>query len=341
LADRLIAFGDALVQSDWYRQIGFEYGVGPAAGSLHLIGPAIPPGTPAVDRPAAERYVQQVLDATRSAIVADGRSIFLLYLPGGVDGVENIGCGGGSTGHHASFGSLGDAIGVIQRCPGTTGTLLDLTTDLASHEVAEAVTDTSDGFRLPRAPGPPWKSSPWATYNGARNEYQPNIENADLCNGTRIREGAFLYQRSYSIAQAALGSDPCVPALPIPYYSVSTDDDWFVASPGQTTTIPLTGWSSAPAEPWVVSTALLAGPGEALGFSARIVSDTETQVRGVSHPTVQNAGTASLQIVIPATAPSGAWATFYVNSFRFDGNGQRPPPGEDVVHRWLVGVHVP
>jgi hypothetical protein len=266
-ATKLFAFGDALVQSDWFEQMGGEYGVGPARGSYHLVGPE--PTESLTNRPAYLAYLDAALASDPAAPRPDGHTMYVEYLP----------CSSEGGGHHTAYGTLGDALAIIDQCDG-------IGMAAASHEIAEAVTDTSvpqpsggyvDGFRLPKLPDgtPMWPGAPWLTYNLGWDVdvYQPNVENADLCGGTHMITNGFLYQRSFSNVAAMAGGDPCVPALPIPYYSTTTEQDWYAGAEGSTVTIPITGWSTAPTADWQVTASVMRNR-PALAYSANVDATT-------------------------------------------------------------------
>ena len=340
MADSLFAFGDVLVVSAWYTTMGGEYGVGAAASSVHITAPPLPTTTP-LDRAAVEDYLHAAIAGAESPPEPDGRTMYVLYLSDGIDLDDDIACGS-VNGHHAPFGDLGDGFAVVNRCQGDARSMLEAVTVAGSHEIAEAVTDTDDGWHLPIPPAVPgWQieATPWLSYNGPNNPYQPHVEIGDLCNDTRFTEGGFVFQRTFSDAAAAAGEDPCVPHLAIPYYSVSTPQDWFAGQPGETVSIPVAGWSSAPTEDWFVTVALKSPTRE--GFAVATRSDTTTTVGGTTLEMVNDARVITLDVTIPASAASGDRATMYLESARVDADGIIGPVGDDLAHRWMVGVYVP
>jgi hypothetical protein len=339
LADELFAFGDALVESDWLTAIGDEYGVGQGA-AVAVTGPELVAAEP-LDRAAVEAYIASAIEGDGS-LAPDGRSVYALYLPAGVDLIGDEECSDGPDGHHAAFGELGDGFAVVPRCQGIFASALEQLTLIGSHEIAEAITDTTDGWHIERPPETPgwrWTASPWLGYNGPSNAYQPNVENADLCNGTRVVEGDFAYQRSFSNRAAAAGEDPCVPHLEVQYVGVSTASDWYEAEAGGAIEIPVGGWSSAPAEDWIVTQRRQGGtPGWT--FAGRLSGPRTTTVEGTTFQLINDGDEATLTVTVPPDAPVGSWQTFYLTSFRLDADGDRGPPGDDYGHSWVVGVHV-
>ena len=164
-------------------------------------------------------------------------------------------------------------------------------------------------------------------------------ESGDFCVGTRYREGAFYYQRVYTNGAVAAGGDPCVPGLDVPYYNTHTEKGWYGVT--GTTKISVTGWSTDKVGDWVV-TAFVAGHGSSNGAPALTLNGTgSTIVGGSAFPTLNDGRVVTLGVTFPPGSPPGSYATILIHSFRFDASGQRPPPGEDYAHSWVVGVWVP
>jgi hypothetical protein len=335
LEQQLFQFGNELVQGTWYQQAVGEYGVGSATTSVAAEGAALAPNT-VLTMAQLQDYVTTTIGARNDAI-PDGHTFYLVFLPPQVSlaGVPNNACNGHG-GSHRAFGQLGDGWAQVQRCEGG----LDHITTVASHEVVEGVTDTDlKGWAVRRAPGtPPWTGSVWTTYEGG--EEAPNLENGDLCAQTHVREGSFLYQRSFSNAAATMPGDPCVPALPLPYYNTGSSADWFAGTPGQQATITLTGWSTAPTEDWAVQVTRASSSDPATPLVSSVHSATTMQAGGNEYPMINNAGTAELDIDVPTDAVSGWWVSVFVYSFHVNADGSRVP-NEDWAHQTMMGVYVP
>src|SRR5262249_7559416 len=154
----------------------------------------------------------------------DGKTMYLVYLPDGAHIASNPAGVCFPNGYHNTFGMMGDQFGVVMGCTGGFfESRLQAMTIVGSHEVIEAATDPKNGYYLAAAhPQRPWLDSPWIHL-----EADTFVENADMCIGTRVREGDFFYQRNLSNIGAARGEDPCAPGLSMAYYSVTTDQDWF------------------------------------------------------------------------------------------------------------------
>jgi hypothetical protein len=247
----LFAFADAAVTSKWFSAVTQEYGVAPPLPTAaHLTGAAFPSGTAPLADADVATYIQDTLAATANAPNPDGHTLYLVYLPGGVDLANNVKCAGpGPSGYHHKYGTAGDGFAVIQQCQGGFETGIEQLTIVGSHEIAEAATDSGLGWRMaiPASTVPVWMSDPWLEYEDSRI-----TEDGDLCIDTRILEGDFYYQRAFSNAAAAAGGDPCLPPLGIPYYGATTAKPWYSAIAGSTLEVLISGWSTAPASDWIV-----------------------------------------------------------------------------------------
>jgi hypothetical protein len=239
-------------------------------------------------------------------------------------------------GFHRTFGDRGDGLAVVQRCPIAPGARrIDQLTRVASHEIAEAATDTGLGFALVLPPGTPPQAFPVET----EIEGTGVAEIGDLCTGTAFREGAFLYQRIFSNSAARTAGDFCIPALPTPYFNTSAAQDWFAGGASSTVNVPLTGWSTAPTASWIVLPRLLATSDRNLPFTATVSSPTSRTVAGTTFATVNNGGGATLSVTVPSGAPSGAFVVVLLESIQLDENDR--VVGPDLFHPWPVGVFVP
>jgi hypothetical protein len=317
LEQSLFDFGDALIASDWWRVVGGEYGLGAAAGSARIVGPAI--GADVADHDLFT-YLDNVIQSHNGPF-KNGNTLYLLYLPSGIsvisNDVVNTDCklyGG----YHRAFGLKGDNMAVIQRC--SADEPLEQLTATASHEVIEAATDpTGRGFSAGLPPRTqPWTASVWQSYF-----LRGRAEVGDLCDGTRIVEGAFTYQRVFSNRAAAGGGDPCLPAIGDPYYNVNPMREWYPVAAGQSIWVSTRGWSTAPATPWNVSTGL---QGSIVGFGAGSPSVAVT---------VQNDTFIDFTVSAPPEATSGSYAVIETYSQPI------PPIGSDLYHLQTVGVYVP
>jgi hypothetical protein len=316
LHDALLAFGDALVASHWLTSVAAAYGLAPTGTSVHVDGPSL-------DGNVTEDDIRSYVQQTAGSQLAHPHAVYLLYLPPGatvvVGGVANCGCNALGAAHTA-LDDQGNALAYVQRCSLSDN---DSVTRLASHEVAEAMTDTGKGFRLEQ-PSPPWSGTPWASV-------QPgSAEVGDLCSGTFVTEGSWTYQRIWSNRAAAAGGDPCVPSLPTPYFSTSAAAGWVPVAGGATVTIPVTGWSTGPRDDWYVYPLVSYPPSSAL--SVRITTATQQTLDGVVYTSINNGGTATLSVTASPGAPSGTWSVVRLVS--------RSAEHVDGTHFWPVGIYV-
>jgi hypothetical protein len=329
LRDSLFMFADAILASSWWQQVAGPYGIAATAGVVKITGPALH---------GYELQPKQLTDYIQSAIagsavsVLDGRTMYLLYLPGAVTLSGNGTCQGPS-GYHDPWGNIGDGWGVVQRCQGAFRSLLEDLTIVGSHEVIEAASDPQlDAWGLPAA-FQPWVVSPWAA-----SDYGAPEENGDFCIGTRYREGAFYYQRVYANAAVAAGGDPCVPKLDIPYYNAGTAQTWYPVN--RTIQIPVAGWSTGPTGNWTVTAYLTAQGASNAAPTLTLTGGDSTNTTGVLFHTINNGGALTLTVTFPAGTPPGSWAVIQLHSIGHDAAGQRPPPGDDYAHLWTLGVWV-
>ena len=328
LHDALHAFGDALVGSNWLAAVGRDYGLAPRGTSLHVDGPTLDVDVSTRDMAA---YVRGALDAAPPPASPDldphpdGRTLYLLYLPEGVEvalgGQRNCGCNlqGGA---HTTFDGHGDALAYVQRCSLTDDSSV---TRVASHEVAEAMTDTGAGGYYVDQRSPPWSGSAWAYLQAGHSEV------GDLCSGTFFTEAGWTYQRIWSASAAAAGGDPCVPALSTPWFDTSSDVSWADVAPGASVAVPMTGWSTGPRADWYMYALVESEPPGV--FTAAVTTANEQQLDGVAYASINDGDAATLTVMASASARSGAIGMVHVVS--------RSADHVDGTHTWPVGVRVP
>jgi hypothetical protein len=335
-------FSDALIASNWYPAVTGEYGAVAPAASLHVTLPDI----------TSDQSEQQIVDAISSTILdggappPDGNTLYLVYLPAPYVVTNTLFCAYHKTWYQDGGTSMGDGWGVVAQCRVFKGgeNAVDANTRVGSHEVVEAVTDSYKGYTFGTTATFPWTKTVWAAY-----EEVGHVEVGDLCEGTRITEGGWDYQRSWSNAHAAAGDDPCLPPNPGGYFSVSVPEDWYAADAGSTVQIPFTGWSTSARGPWLMNTTFNNGSPAMRDFATDAGFWTTTTSLGsiklasscYAYPGMNNGETGSLSVRVPAQAHSGDWITFYVSGFEEDPATCYPFPDRDDFHFWLVGVYVP
>jgi hypothetical protein len=339
-AAQLTAFGDALVQSAWLASWAPEYNVATTATHLVVTGPHVAPGT-AYTQDMMNAYIMNAVQAASPSPIGDGKTVYVLYLPPGTV-IDNFGTPDTTCArapYHTDYGATGDAMAVLNRCPSGFASQVEMFEVVAAHEIAEAATD------------PLWDSQPAWVMSDANAPYQESIwteeeiagivENGDLCLLTRIQEGDVEYQRIFSNVAAQQGGDPCVPALSIPFYNVSPDpatNGWIAVTPGQTVDVPLSSWSTASTEDWIVTAH---GTGWQGGhFAAKLTSPTTTSIGAFVYNTTNNGRALTLHVTLSANVAPGWWGVVQIWSAHRDAAGN-PLPGEDIDHEGLVGFYVP
>ncbi len=283
-APDVVAFGDALVASSWYRTTGAEYGVSQATHYKQVVLDA-PPAT--LDR---NHLAAQILDLIASGGVAppgasNNQLLFLLYLP--VPQPAALGADlAGVSGYHEmlTLGSERFSIAVVI----DDGSGLATTTTRAAHQVIDAATDPylppNNGYYA----DPP-QTDPWSLLRR---------EVADLCEGEdAVIEGRFAFPRVYSNTAAVASMTPCTPVRPGDvYYDVT-------AEPSQIQTIGrggsfkfrLTGWSTGPLPSWNVRVRAAA---------SSMLSQDEMRPE-LSSDTINNGETVTLTLHAPLEAVPG------------------------------------
>jgi hypothetical protein len=187
--------------------------------------------------------------------------------------------------------------------------------------------------------GHPWQHSPWE---------QGSAELADLCNDEAELEGNFLYQRIWSVAAAAKGGDPCLPASGRSFFNVSNvgTPDWSKVQPGATVDIKLRGWSTGKLPRWwqVTSAVSVSSPAMS-GAETTLTSPKPGWFGKCEHlPSVyaNDPAGVTLHVTAPQEARSGDWAVVEIDSFiENDVQNCVPVRGQDEAHMWFVGVYVP
>jgi hypothetical protein len=200
--------------------------------------------------------------------------------------------------------------------------MMEAMTVNASHEIIESATDPEEDAWKLESPFHPWTGSPWGLDDGGTFE-----ENADMCEGTIILDGEFYYQRIFSNQAAALGGDPCVPAIPTPYFNVTTNG-WYPTTTGEVS-IPIIGWSVGTVADWEIT--WVYGPHTmSLSAPTASISCADTVfLKGTSFCAMNHGRTAMLHVVLPPGSGSQTFFSIRVLSARIGADGQIGGPGED------------
>jgi hypothetical protein len=138
--------------------------------------------------------------------------------------------------------------------------------------------------------------------------FEFEVELGDMCEASLlyVREAGFVAQRCWSNAAAAAGAEPCVPAV--------NNTPGFGASPAMPATLQLaagaaadvafTGWSSGPVPDWKVSPLVWSEP-PAVSQKVKLTLDATM---------LNNGGTVTAHVAVPAATSSGTVASFFVES---------------------------
>ena len=298
------AFGDVIVGSPWYQNVGMEYGVFPGTHVQKLTLGAAPPS---ITRDGIEAKIKQlIIDQRVPRPTATGNQLlYMIYIPPAVARGAGL---AGVRGYHQMirFDGVQFPIAVVL----DTGDLAT-TTSTAAHQLINAVTNPyippMDGYYA----DPPM-TDPWSLVQG---------EIADLCEGAApVTESGFTLPRVYSSLAAVAGRSPCKPFAGDAWSNVSAEPSKMQMIPkGGSVTFTLTGWSTEEQPDWKLAT-------HAADFSKL----TEAEMRPeLSDDMINNSTSVTLTLHAPANAASGATGGVYVFSL----------VGAN-MHPWAVGFTV-
>jgi hypothetical protein len=272
-ADQLEAFGDAIGAGQYWKDVTSEYAVGAgisgADNHVRL--------TDAAPASYSDTQLNSFVAASLSKAVspwptpATGDPVYILYLPTTTTLTlqGKSACATGVGGYHDSTVVNGKpvAYAIVPRCGGP----FDITTNAASHELAEAATDPYPRTR-PAWSGFREQDLAWEFFQ------QFQSENGDACEFYRDSTLAagesdvpFTVQRQWSNVSAAAGHDPCVPVFkgttyfnvtPLDLEDVTADlsalggsdatGKGYKVKVGETRQIPLGFYSDGPTAAWTI-----------------------------------------------------------------------------------------
>jgi hypothetical protein len=244
LRPQIEQFAAGVGATEWWKTVTADYGVGAlAAGNPVHLTDAAPATTTDAD---IQKYLAGKLDGTHPEFGApDTSTIYTFFYP---DATTTIVLGDATTGMKSctDFGGYHNELtlpngtnvvyAVVPRCPqgfaGMTG--IDSVTGTASHELVEAATD-------PLVVTAPAFSG--TDDDGVGLELMlGGGEVGDMCVGTgnsffKPDAFPFMVQRTWSNSAAAAGQDPCVPAMPGPYFNAAAQaaDQITFTNAGQST----------------------------------------------------------------------------------------------------------
>ncbi len=303
------AYADWLVSSNWMAEVGTQYGI---SGATHAAPVQLDVDAPAniSDEEIQTWLVDQVSSGMLPAPGTLTDPIYFVYLP--AETTATLGEGGLMSSSCADFGGYHLATdagnpkivyAVIPRCEFQGASADETREHTVSHEFIEAATN----------PFPFTNPGITTDYNSTWSLVGAEV--ADPCGSMHIDTRTVT--RVWSNQEAALGNDPCIPSVGEPYFSVSTEsDEWIVVQPGQSKSLEVTGWSTAPRSDWalyVYST----GTVEAEAY--------------VDDSAINNGLTTTLHMQMPPSAQSGDYSGVMIVSYDDD----------DGYQTWPVGLYVP
>ena len=223
------AFDDAIGASDYWRAAVGEYGVGPAKGGGHVEIATPPPASFAVDS-ANDEIDAFIVNGVGGAPgngwpVPDAQTMYLLYIPESVAILQRgkDACAN-NTGYHTetTVGANAHVVyGIVaEKCHDYLASVLDNTTETASHEIGEASTDPHTNTDLALT-GFDADHYVWELFQ------QRQDENGDACeffDDSYYRDSQLdaVVQRLWSNEAARTGRNPCLPAAPgVAYFNVT------------------------------------------------------------------------------------------------------------------------
>ncbi|HET7502759.1 MAG TPA: hypothetical protein VFK02_17175 [Kofleriaceae bacterium] len=300
------AFGDAVVDSTWFKSVGLEYNL---VGGVHLKKVALGPAPTSLTRIDLEAVIRNaLLDHLAPPPSPIGNQLlYLLYVPPSVALGPDL---AGIHGYHDIL--MLDHVEVPYAVVLDDGSGIATTTTTAGHELIDAATNPyappSDGYYadLP-------KTDPWSLVSG---------EIADLCEGESpvyLDVGGFAVPRVYSNRAASAGAPPCGPRMPGDTWTDVTAEParMQVVKRGFSVTFELTGWSTEAVPAWQLRT-------RAADFSMLTQEQMHPEL---SSNMINNGETVTLTLYAPRDATYGVAAGVYILS------------GPD-AHPWAVGFFV-
>ena len=144
-----------------------EYGLTGTPSHVQILGAHVDAGT-SYTQAQMNAYIAQTVAAASPSPAPDGRTVYVLFLPPGttmvVGGAPDTNCLG--VPYHTGYGTLGDGMAVLNRCPGSFPSQIDMFTTVAAHEIAEAATDSNPSSNPAwemwvANTASPWDSSVW------------------------------------------------------------------------------------------------------------------------------------------------------------------------------------
>jgi hypothetical protein len=331
-------FGNAIAVSKWLRAVAGAYGFAAGTDAVGYRVTDMPKLTSHSKASTYQTWIWGKMLQLGIKPAPDKQTIFILYIPcKAPQALDGFHC----TSHHPKivptitepgFTNL-DSMAVVTGDPSSA---TDSKTATASHELAEAVTDTGNGYSIIATS----KARPWAGNETAfvEDEDLGVVEAADMSSGARWQEqffstsppleATYTYQRIYANRPARRGGDPAVPASPHPYYNVTAGQNWYEVTAGDSAkSVNITGWSTKKIPPWTVTAAITTWT------DSRNGSTNPCSISGKTSWSIANNDTFALKVKA-RNGTKGEWCDIRLRS------SAAPANNADTSHPWFVGFHI-
>jgi hypothetical protein len=282
-APELERFGDEIGQTNYWKAITSEYGVGPGtSGAANHIRMTTPLGASVADSDLDAIVTANATQTAQGSFTPDASkwpaptndTVYILYIPPStslnVQGGDA--CTIGVGGYHSNT-QAGIVYAIVPPCA-FMGTRFEDTTQSASHELAEAALD-------PRPQSTPGFTGVDTAHYAWESFQQGQSENGDMCEfyrdsfytetGDVMGDFKFAVQRQWSNKSIVAGHSPCVPQVGT-YFNTTLITPEQVAIDlssmggstkekvngvhipvGQTKTFEIGFYSDAPMDAWTIS----------------------------------------------------------------------------------------
>ena len=366
-AGQLAEFPEAMVHSDWLTHIeeGFGVPMHPAAiahGFVVTNMPVFPPHETSTSQ-LLDSWVEHEfrLHGIRTSLPSFQTVVIIFQRCTPPQSLDSFGCNS----HHPRF--LGAGHGPIDSYAlslnpqtGSLETELQHSSSVASHEVAEAISDTHGGWFLHSAdPDHPWLGFPAVVPNPhdpqggllaltgnespfVQDEGANNTEAADLMNGGRFYQTftppdrapiRFAYQRVETDFANDHRDDPGVPPTPQAYYNVTVKSDWYLLPVHGSKSVTVTGWTNStnPHFSWDVVANVQAWEGSHKTQSIFPAPDS-CHVSGATHHLSNSAHFTLTVSAVAGQAKHDRWCVVQLKSML-----DPVSTTGDLYHHWYVG----
>lgn len=366
-AAKLVELPEAMVHSDWLTHIEKGFGVpmhpAPIAHGFVVRDMPVFPKHDASTSAVLDKWVEHEfrLHGIRTSLPTFQTIVIIFQLCTPPQALDGFGCDG----HHPKFLGAGhgpiDAYALsLNPRSGSPTTKLQHSSAVASHEVAEAISDTSRGWFLHNHdPDHPWVGSMQPVANPhdpqggllaasandspfVQEEGANNTEAADLMGGSRFYQtftpphGApihFAYERPETNFANDHRNDPGVPPTPQAYYNVTVRSDWYVLPIHGSKSVTVTGWtnSAKPHFSWDVVANVQAWEGSHKTQSI-FPSPDSCHVSGVTHHLANGAHFTLKVSAVAGQASRDRWCVVQLKSML-----DPVSTTGDMYHHWFVG----